>query len=119
MPININARKFELTDAIRQYIEKKIIPLQKHLENIIEIDVEVCKNMHHKKGNIFHVRMNVQVPHKVLFAEEEQEDLYAAVDVCRDEIDSQIRKYREEFEERKRKARKSRRAFKSLLTFWK
>ncbi|OGY88343.1 MAG: ribosomal subunit interface protein [Candidatus Kerfeldbacteria bacterium RIFOXYA2_FULL_38_24] len=119
MPTNITAKQFELTDAIKHYIEEKTASFAHHFEKIIELDVEIDKNTHHNKGAIFHVRMNLDVPQQLLRVEETQEDLYAAIDLCRDQMDRQIQKYKEKFKSKKQREWKNRRSFKSMLTFWK
>jgi ribosomal subunit interface protein len=118
MPTNITGKNFDLTEAIQSYIDEKTAALTKVYDNIIQIDVELDKNLHHNKGDVFHVRMNVAVPNELLHAEEVQPDLYAAIDICRDEIDRQLRKYKEKFATRSRKARQTSRNLKSILAFW-
>ncbi len=119
MPTNIVCRNFELTDAIRAYVQEKTASLTKQESRIVTIDVECDKNTHHKKGEVFHVRMNVQVPGGLLHAEADEEGLHAAVDICRDEIVEQLRKHKEKYAAEKREARNTRRSLKSILTFWK
>jgi putative sigma-54 modulation protein len=119
MPTHIVCRNFELTDAIRTYVEEKISHLKKQEERIQTVDVECDRNMHHKKGDVFHVRMNVQVPGELLHAEADAQGLYAGIDVCRDQIAEQLRKQKEKRETLKRETRKTRRNLKSILTFWK
>lgn len=115
MVINITGNNFELTTAIKNYIQAKAASLQKQHIEIGQIDVEVDKNKHHKQGDVFHVRMNVSVPQKLLHVEENKDDLYAAVDVCRDEAERQLRKYKTKFEARHRRSQKIRRSLKSIF----
>lgn len=119
MPIQISGKQIDLTDAIKSYIEEKVGTFSKFYDNIIEIDVEVRKNQHHKKGDVFHTRINVSVPNELLHSEVVEQDLYASIDVCRDEMERQLRRYKERFETKNRKARKTQRSLKSILTFWK
>ncbi|MFC1598170.1 ribosome hibernation-promoting factor, HPF/YfiA family [Patescibacteria group bacterium] len=119
MPTTITGKNIDLTEPIKAYINEKTDLLFTHFDNIIGIDVEVCKNKRQNKGEVFHVRMNVSVPNKLLHAEETQDDLYAAIDLCRDDVDRQLRRYKEKFETKKRKAGKQQRNLKSILTFWK
>ncbi|MFH1426802.1 MAG: ribosome-associated translation inhibitor RaiA [Candidatus Kerfeldbacteria bacterium] len=119
MPTNISGKNMDLTDAIKSYVMEKTASLTKYYNNIIEIDVEVSRNTHHKKGDVFNTRMNVSVPNQLLRCEQTQEDLYASIDVCRDEMERQVRRYKEKFETKNKKARKHTRNLKSILTFWK
>src|SRR3989338_2694356 len=118
MSTHITGKNIELTPAIQQYIEQKIEAFSDVVEEIIAVDVEVDKNMHHKKGDVFHVRMNVQIPQHVIHSEEVRDDLYASIDVCRDEVVRQLRKVQKKYEAKKRKARNTRRSLKSILSFW-
>lgn len=113
----MTGKNFDLTDAIKAYIEDKIGSLTRHFENIIGIDVEVDKQTHHKNGEVFHVRANVQVPKHLIHVEELQADLYAAIDMCKDEADRQLRDYKEKFRTKNKKAWKTRRSLKSILGF--
>lgn len=119
MSINLSSKNLELTPAIKSYVEEKVSAIHKINDNIQTVDVEVEKNQHQRKGEVFFVRINVQIPHALLRAEETQEDLYAAIDVCRDEIMRQLRKNKSKYESKKRKQQKERRSFKSILSFWK
>lgn len=119
MPTNITGKNMDLTEAIKSYIDEKTALLFTRYENILNIDVEVDKNQRHNKGAVHHVRMNVQVPNSLLHAEETQEDLYAAIDLCRDDVERQLRKYKEKYETKKRKSRQTQRSLKSIFSFWK
>jgi len=119
MTTNISCRSFDLTDAIRTYVDEKTAHLQ-HLDSrITHVDVECDKNMHHNKGEVFHVRMNLQMPGELLHAEAEEQTLYAGIDICKDELSEQIRKLKEKRDDQRRQSRKTRRSLKSILTFWK
>lgn len=119
MTTNISCRNFELSDAIRAYVEEKTSHLLRIDDRIMHIDAECDKNMHHHKGEVFHVRLNVHLPGELLHAETQQLQLYAAIDVCKDEIAEQLRKLKEKREDRRRESRKTRRSLKSIFAFWK
>ncbi len=118
MATNITGKNIELTEAIKSYINDKIAPLNERYD-ILAIDVEVDKNQRHNKGEVFHVRMNAQVPNALLRSEETKEDLYAAIDVCRDEIERQLRKRKSKYYSKRREAQKTQRRLKSIFSFWK
>lgn len=120
MSVQITGKQMDLTEAIKAHIEKRVSEFEKYGFELIHKDVEVDKNKHHNKGeDVFHVRMNIHVPHEQLFAEVEKHDLYAAVDECRDEIERQMRKLKSKYDAKERKAQKTRRSVKDILTFWK
>lgn len=90
MKINIKATGIELTPAISGYAEKRISSIEKYLsrDNVDVIaQVEVGKSTrHHKAGNIFRAEVHLVGSGLDLYAVSEQEDLYAAIDIVKDEI---------------------------------
>ncbi|MFA5188960.1 MAG: ribosome-associated translation inhibitor RaiA [Patescibacteria group bacterium] len=97
MQIDIKGTNMELTQAIKAYIDEKIGGLEKFFDQILEARVEVgLTTKHHQKGNIFRAEVNLEVPRKhILRAEAEKEDLYMAINQVKDELQAQIKKYKE------------------------
>lgn len=87
----------ELTEAIKDYVNEKIGGLEKFFDNIIEAKVDVGKTSnHHQKGDVFRAEVNLDVPEKyVLRAEATREDLYMAINEVKDDLQRQIKKYKE------------------------
>lgn len=91
MQINIKATGIELTQAISDYVYKRISSIEKYLDkksspNMIA-QVEVGKSTrHHKAGNIFRAEVHITGVNLDLYAVSEMEDLYAAIDIVKDEI---------------------------------
>jgi ribosomal subunit interface protein len=94
MQIKIRATNFELTPAIREYIERKIPHLDKFLENkdASLCEVEIGKTTrHHKSGDVFRAEINLTEPGgKQFYAAAEESDLYASIDIVRDDIERKI-----------------------------
>ncbi len=91
MKINIKATGIELTPAISGYVEKKISHIEKYLDKKsgpdVVAQVEVGKSTrHHKAGNVFRAEVHITGAGLDLYAVSEMEDLYAAIDVVKDEI---------------------------------
>lgn len=83
----------ELTEAIKAYVEKRLSSLDKLTEKYSPCDaaVEVGKtSQHHQKGEVFFAEFNLTIPGETLRATSTQEDLYAAIDVAKDELRRQI-----------------------------
>jgi putative sigma-54 modulation protein len=97
MKIDIKGTNMELTEAIKDYVNEKIGGLEKFFDNIIEAKVEVGKTSnHHQKGDVFRAEVNLDVPEKyVLRAEAVREDLYMAINEVKDDLQRQIKKYKE------------------------
>lgn len=97
MKINVKATGIELTPAISSYVEKKISHIGKYLPAQAGLDkrnspdivaqVEVGRSTrHHKTGNIFRAEVHITGGGFDLYAVSEMEDLYAAIDIVKDEI---------------------------------
>ena len=90
----------ELTPAIREYVEKRIESLKKFMGSIPDtthVQVEVGKTTnHHHKGDIFRAEMNVTLSgNSYQFrAEAETEDLYAAIDLAKDELERELQTFK-------------------------
>lgn len=88
----------ELTDAIRNYVEEKLMSLEKFCEHYSPCDVrvEVGKTSeHHNKGKIFRAEFSLNIPNKNIRVEALEEDLYAAIDVAKDQLKKQLIDHKE------------------------
>ncbi len=94
MQVTITARHFELTDALRKYVEEGIRTLKKYSENIIFAEVVLWKekNRHFAEFNIKVQKLNV-------FSKSKQDDMYKAIDDGLEKTDKQIKKHFEKIQE--------------------
>ncbi|MBK5215538.1 MAG: ribosome-associated translation inhibitor RaiA [Candidatus Pacebacteria bacterium] len=92
MNINIKATNLDLTDAIRDYINKRLSGVDKFAKNgKILTRVEVSKTTnHHKKGDVFRAEFFVEIMGVEYYAFSEVDDLYAAIDATKADIFRQI-----------------------------
>lgn len=89
----IKATNMELTDAIREYVEKRLSSLAKMCERYSPCDVavEVGKTtQHHQKGDVLFAEFNLTIPGEVLRATSTKDDLYAAIDDAKDQLKRQL-----------------------------
>ena len=108
MKIILQATNFNLDDAISDFVHKKIGDLDKILgsanDDSIEARVEVGRTSdHHRKGDVYRAEVNLKMPGRLLRAESENFDLYVAVTEVRDELQRQIRKYKEKTRDESRR----------------
>lgn len=88
MKYNIRGDKMVVTDAIKDYTEAKLGKLEKYFK-----DDEVTANVLTKvRGNSQIVEVTIPTSKFVLRSEEENEDLYSAIDLVSDKLERQIRK---------------------------
>lgn len=99
MQIKLRTTNFNLTPAIDDYVSKKISHLEKFinpdgtvLSHEILCEVEIGKTTeHHKSGDIFRAEVNIKCPGmEQIYAVAEESDLYAAIDIVRDEAEREI-----------------------------
>ena len=96
MQTQITGKHMELTDAIKDYVNKKMLALNKfYNEKIIRAEVVLGVNSeHHNKGDKFFAECKLDVPGKNLFAVKEEDSLYKAIDKIRDYLELELKKYK-------------------------
>lgn len=91
MNINIKTTHIELTSAIKNYVEKKVLSLEKFIHDDslnVRADVEVGKvSHHHKSGDIFKAEVRLRFKGKEIYVVAEKDDLYASIDEMRDKAE--------------------------------
>ena len=88
MKYNIRGDKMVITDAIKDYTENKLSRLEKYFKDD-DIKANVLARV---RGNSQIVEVTIPTSKYVLRSEEENEDLYAAIDLVTDKLERQIRK---------------------------
>ncbi len=90
---NIKATNIELTDSIRDYVEKKLAIVEKYVkrETMERIYVDVGRSTnHHKQGDVYRAEFDMIISGEKFYAAAEAEDMYAAIDEAHEEIVRQI-----------------------------
>ena len=89
MKFNIRGTKLEITDAIREYAEKRLTKLEKYFDSPEDMTVNVVV----KPAGVLH-KAEVTIIFKkfTLRAEDSNKDLYAAFDLVTEKLERQIRK---------------------------
>ena len=87
--INIKATNMEISETTREYIEKRLISVEKFVKaNSIEnVYVIVGKTTnHHKNGDVYRAEFNLLIDGKKFVVFSEKEDLFAAVDNAHEQL---------------------------------
>ncbi|HJA46813.1 MAG TPA: ribosome-associated translation inhibitor RaiA [Limosilactobacillus coleohominis] len=92
LKFNIRGENVDLTDAIRDYVEKRISKINKFLEDNVDATAHV--NLKVYKNKTFKVEVTIPLPYLTLRAEETSNDMYASIDLVTDKLERQIRKYK-------------------------
>lgn len=92
LKFNIRGENIEVTDAIRNYVIKRISKLQKFFEDNVEATAHV--NLKVYPNRTYKVEVTIPLPYLTLRAEETSNDMYGSVDLVTDKLERQIRKYK-------------------------
>jgi len=96
--VEILGTNMDLTEAIKDRVEKRLSSMVKITEGLEPCDVAVDvgkTTTGQNKGKIFRAEFNMTVPGKLLRAERVEEDLYAAIDVAAKELKRQLAEYKD------------------------
>ena len=106
MRIIFKTKNLELTKDLQNFVEEKFGSIKKFIDilkedipekgkTLAEIFVEVEKETeHHKKGKIFLVKTQVNLPGKSLTAWSRADNLFKAIIGAKDELKTEIEKYK-------------------------
>jgi len=90
MQVSITGHHVEVTEAMKQHVEEKISKIKRHFDNVTDIHVILTVEKLEQKAEA-----TVQISGAKLFADDVQEDMYAAIDNMVDKLDRQIIKHKE------------------------
>ncbi len=91
MKYNVRGQRMEVTDALREYVEKKLTRLERYFEAPPQSDVNVTLSV--TKGQQS-VEVTIPLQGFLLRAEEKRDDMYASIDFVVDKLERQIRKHK-------------------------
>ena len=94
MELQITGKNVELTPEVRQYIERKLGRLNRHLPNITESKVEIFGEKTRSPQQRFVVQMTIDSRGTLLRSEERGEDLFSAVDRVAAIMNRQVEHYK-------------------------
>ena len=89
MHISIRGKHIEVTDALRDYVEKRVGKLEKYFEDLDEAQVTLLveKDRHR-------VEVTAPINGMILRGEEETSDMYSSIDLVVEKLEKQIDKYK-------------------------
>jgi len=90
MRINEKGTNMKITTEVKDYLYKKLTHVEKFINSAdgsVLCSVELGKiSKHHKKGDVFRTEINLHIAGKNLRAVSEMDDLYASIDLAKDEM---------------------------------
>ncbi|MEI6318138.1 MAG: ribosome-associated translation inhibitor RaiA [Pseudomonadota bacterium] len=96
MNIQITGHHVEVTAAIRDYVNGKLDRVTRHFDHVIDINVILSIDKLKQK-----VEATVHVRGKDIFAESEDQNMYAAIDSLVDKLDRAVIRHKEKQQDRR------------------
>lgn len=91
MKFTIRGEKLEVTDSIKEYVTDKLSKMEKYFDNPEEVNVKVIFKV---RGREQKVEVTINSKTYDLRAEVSHSDLYAAIDLVLDKLETQMRKFK-------------------------
>ncbi|ARS54265.1 MULTISPECIES: ribosome hibernation-promoting factor, HPF/YfiA family [Kushneria] len=95
MQVNITGHHVELTDALREHVNQKLAKLERHYDNITNVQVTLSIEKERQQA-----AATLHAAGAELHAQAEQEDLYVAIDALTEKLDRQLLKHKEKTQAR-------------------
>ena len=92
----ILGRNMEVTDGLREYIEKKFSKLDHYFSSDTEVHITLSKQRGEEK-----VEVTIPLKGTTIHAEESTSDMYQTVDILKDVVERQLRRNRKKIIDRK------------------
>ena len=90
MNVQVSGHHVEVTPAIRDYVLSKLERVQRHFDQVIDINVILSVDKLRQKAEL-----SVHMRGKDIHVESDDADLYAAIDLMMDKLDRQIIKHKQ------------------------
>ncbi|BBJ23957.1 ribosome hibernation-promoting factor, HPF/YfiA family [Candidatus Nitrotoga sp. AM1P] len=90
MNLNLSGHHLEITPAIREHVVSKLGKIERHFDNMIDVNVILSVEKLKQKAEA-----NVHLSGKTIFVESDDTNLYVAIDNLIEKLDRQIIKHKE------------------------
>jgi len=102
MQFVIKGKNIQLTPALKEYAEKKLMSIKKYFDDIVEIDVTLSVKDSKDLSRSKVCEVTAWAGGHVIRGRKTSEDLYASIDMVTDKIERQVKKFKEKQTNRKR-----------------
>lgn len=96
MNTTVTGHHVEVTSSMRNYVTEKLQRLQRHSENLFDIQVILSVEKLRQKAEA-----TIQISGNRLHAEATEPDMYAAIDLLMDKLDRQVIRHKEKSKNRR------------------
>jgi putative sigma-54 modulation protein len=97
MQLNVTGHHVEVTPSLHDYVAQKMERLERHFDHITNVHVILSVEKLRQKAE---ATFNLSGGN--LFADAQDEDMYAAIDAMTDKLDRQIKKHKEKMKDHHR-----------------
>lgn len=97
MYITVSGKNIEITDALKNIVDKKVSKLEKYFEPHIEAHATLSVERNRQI-----IEITIHFGGVILRAEEVHDDMYAAIDLAVDKLEGQIRKQKTKLQKKYR-----------------
>ena len=104
MQLLVQGRNVEITDWIREYIDKKVGKLDRFLSEVSDARVELEYNATRAADDRYTAQITLRNNGQILRAEESTSDILASIDATVDKMSRQIRRYKSRRVQTRRRA---------------
>ena len=96
MEFIVKSRSGKVTERQQDYIREKIGKLERYLDRISKVTVEVSEEQRRSEGYMHRAQVTLVGDHGILLrAEQHAPDLYSAIDTVHDNLQRQIQRYKD------------------------
>jgi putative sigma-54 modulation protein len=99
MDITVTFRHIDSTESLKEYAEEKLSKIGKYFDFPVDAHVVLTAEKFRRMADV-----TINVNGTVIKAEEETEDMYAAIDQVMDKIEIQVKRYRDKIRKRRVKS---------------
>ena len=94
MELRITSRNFDASDGLKQYIEKKVTRIERHMPGVQDVSVELASQMMRTQGEQYVAQVTARASGAVMRAEVRAPDSFEAVDAVFDKLQRQVDRYK-------------------------
>jgi len=97
MQLNVTGHHVDVTPSMHDYVSQKLERLERHFDHVTNVHVILSVEKLRQKAEA-----TLHISGGNLFADAQDEDMYAAIDAMVDKLDRQIRKHKEKMTDHRR-----------------
>jgi putative sigma-54 modulation protein len=94
MQVSITGKNLEVTNSLREYVEKKIGRLDRYLPNIVDARVELAVENTRAAKDRQIAQVTLRTRHALLRAEEASSDMFASIDAVLEKMQRQVDRFK-------------------------